>query len=71
MSSKDLLNQDVEAANNLEEIRAVYTEVWKKDIRFVAESITEHMEDPEMLLKVLATYIQEARHDGFPKIGFH
>lgn len=41
------------------------TKVWNKDIRLVAQIISDHLHDPEMLLKKLTDYIQTARKDGF------
>jgi len=41
------------------------TKVWNKDIRLVAQIISDYLHDPEMLLKKLTDYIQTARKDGF------
>jgi hypothetical protein len=48
-----------------------FSEIWKKDIRKIADLLTEHLEDPEMLLKTLASFVQEARNEGLPKDPFH
>ena len=52
-------------------LNEAFSEIWKKDIRKIAELLTEHLEDPEMLLKTLARFVQEARNEGLPKDPFH
>lgn len=68
---KDLLDQEFNDVDNLREIKELYTEIWRKDIRAIAALLTEHIEDPEMLLKHLATHVQNARAEGYPKNPFH
>jgi len=68
---KDLLDQEFNDVDNLREIKELYTEIWKKDIRAIAALLTEHIEDPEMLLKHIAAHVQNARAEGYPKNPFH
>jgi len=62
---KTLLDQQFNDLDDIQEVKAMYTEIWKKDIRIIAALITEHIEDPESLLKHLAGHVQNARAEGF------
>ena len=68
---KDLLDQEFGDVDNLREIKDLYTQIWKKDIRAIAALITEHFEDPEALLKHLTAHVQNARAEGFPSLKPH
>ncbi len=68
---KTLLDQGFDDVEDVKKIREMYKEVWKKDIRAIASMLTEHIDDPESLLKMLAYHVQMAREEGFPKDHFH
>ena len=68
---KKLLDQEFSDVANIREVREMYAKIWKKDIRIIAALITEHIEDPESLLKHLAGHVQNARAEGFPQGPFN
>jgi len=59
---KTLLDQDITEKSVVKEL---YTKIWKQDLRSLAAIISEHIEDPEDMLKKLASYVQTARNVGF------
>jgi len=62
---KDLLDQTPTPEDFVREVQEKCQKVWKQDIRQVAGIISNNMHDPEILLKTLARYVQQAREDGY------